>query len=370
MKTALVHEWLTPYATGGAELVVKEILNIISADLYALIDFESTNPNSYLYKRKIGTTFLQHLPSSARHIQQYLPFFPLAIEQLDLTGYDVIISSSHAVAKGVITTPYQVHICYCHSPMRYAWDLTFDYLRDSGKGFKSFVARYILHQLRQWDVISSHRVDYFIANSHHIAKRIGRCYGREATVIYPPVAVDDFPLQVEKEDFYITVCRLVSYKKVSLLVEAFNELGKPLLIIGDGGEYNSLKSMAKSNITFLGRVDFATMKYYLAKARCFVYGALEDFGIAIVEAQACGTPVIAYAVGGAGETVLDIREYPKNGTGVLFKEQNKESLMEAVKIFEEKKSLFNPYQCRLNAEKYSVKVFQEQFSQFYQSVLR
>lgn len=254
--------------------------------------------------------------------------------------------------------------------MRYAWDLTFDYLRGIDNGLKSFVARYILHQLRQWDVISSHRVDYFIANSQHIAKRIGRCYGREATVIYPPVAVDDFTLQVEKEDFYITVCRLVSYKKVNLLVEAFNELGKPLVVIGDGNEYKYLQSIAQSNITFLGRVDFATMKDYLAKARCFVYGALEDFGIAIVEAQACGTPVIAYAVGGAGETVLDIREHPQNGTGVLFKEQNKESLLEAVQIFEEKKSLFDPYQCRLNAEKYSLKIFQEQFGQFYQSVLK
>ncbi|MFN7523334.1 MAG: glycosyltransferase, partial [Aphanizomenon sp.] len=217
LEYALVHEWLTPQATGGSELVVQEILNHINADLYALIDFESSNPESYLYKRQIGTTFLQKLPQARQGVQKYLPLLPLAIEQLDLRAYEVILSSSHAVAKGVLTTPNQLHICYCHSPMRYAWDLTFDYLRQSklGRGGIGWITRYILHNLRQWDVISANRVDYFIANSQHTARRIWRCYRREATVIYPPVNLDECPFSSEKEDFYLIVSRLVSYKQVS-----------------------------------------------------------------------------------------------------------------------------------------------------------
>jgi len=251
MKTALVHEWLTPKATGGSELVVKEILELIDAQLYALIDFESSNPQSYLYGRKIGTSFLQHFTLSKNGVQKYLPLLPIAIEQLNLTEYDLVLSSSHAVAKGIITRPDQLHICYCHTPMRYAWDLTFDYL-DRTSALKGFFARYIFHQLRQWDVISANRVDYFIANSHHTARRIWRCYRREAKVIYPPVQVDEFPFEAQKSDFYVIVSRLVNYKKVSLIVEAFNKLGKPLVVIGDGPEFKSIEAIAKPNITLLG----------------------------------------------------------------------------------------------------------------------
>jgi hypothetical protein len=215
LKYALIHEWLTPNATGGSELVVQEILNFMEADLYALIDFESTNQDSYLFKRAIGTTFLQRFPRAKQGVQKYLPLLPVAIEQLDLREYDVILSSSHAVAKGVLTSPHQLHICYCHTPMRYAWDLTFDYLENTkaGRGLPGLLTRYLLHRLRQWDVISANRVDYFIANSHHTARRIWRCYRRTATVIYPPVHVERFPFEPHKQDFYLTVCRLVSYKK-------------------------------------------------------------------------------------------------------------------------------------------------------------
>jgi len=195
LKYALVHEWLTPKATGGSELVVQEVLKHIDADLYALIDFESTNPQSYLFGRSIGTTFLQHLPFARNGVQKYLPLLPLAIEQLDLRSYDVILSSSHAVAKGILTAPQQMHICYCHTPMRYIWDLTFDYLRSSrmGRGPQGLITRYLLHWLRQWDTLSANRVDYFIANSQHTANRIWRCYRRPATVIYPPVNIERFP---------------------------------------------------------------------------------------------------------------------------------------------------------------------------------
>lgn len=363
MKTALVHEWLTPKATGGSELVVKEILQLIDAQLYALIDFESSNPESYLYGQNIRTSFLQHLPFSRNGVQKYLPLLPIAIEQLNLTEYDLVLSSSHAVAKGVITRPDQPHICYCHTPMRYAWDLTFDYL-DRTSAIKRFFARYFLHQLRQWDVISANRVDFFIANSHHTARRIWRCYRREAEVIYPPVQVDEFPFEAQKSDFYVTVSRLVSYKKVGLIVEAFNQLGKPLVVIGDGSEFKQIQTIAKDNITLLGSVDDKTLKKYLSSAKGFIYAACEDFGIAVVEAQACGTPVIAYGKGGALETVIDIQQNPRNGTGILFPSQTVESLVNAVKTFENMGFSLNSENCLINAQKFSLKVFQRSYQRF------
>ncbi|AFZ47531.1 glycosyl transferase group 1 [Cyanobacterium stanieri PCC 7202] len=363
MKTALVHEWLTPKATGGSELVVKEILQLIDAQLYALIDFESSNPQSYLYGQNIRTSFLQHLPLSRNGVQKYLPLLPIAIEQLNLTEYDLVLSSSHAVAKGVITRPDQPHICYCHTPMRYAWDLTFDYL-DRTSAIKRFFARYFLHQLRQWDVISANRVDFFIANSHHTARRIWRCYRREAEVIYPPVQVDDFPFEAQKSDYYVTVSRLVSYKKVGLIVEAFNQLGKPLVVIGDGPEFKQIQAIAKDNITLLGSVDDKTLKNYLSSAKGFIYAACEDFGIAVVEAQACGTPVIAYGKGGALETVIDIQQNPQNGTGILFPSQTVESLVNAVKTFENVGFSLNAENCLINAQKFSLRVFQQSYQRF------
>ncbi len=319
LKYALVHEWLTPKATGGSELVVKEILSNVKADLYALIDFESVNPESYLYGRSIGTTFLQKFPLALNGVQKYLPLLPLAIEQLNLQQYDVILSSSHAVAKGVLSNPYQLHICYCHTPMRYAWDLTFDYLNSSpiGRGWQGVLSRYLLHQLRQWDVISANRVDYFIANSHHTANRIWRCYRRRAEVIYPPVNIERFSFQEHKEDFYLTVSRLVSYKQICLIVEAFNQLQKPLVIIGEGQQLKQIRQLAKSNIQVLGLQSHEVVEKYMAKAKAFVYAACEDFGIALVEAQACGTPVIAYGRGGALETVSRYSSKPRTRNGYI-----------------------------------------------------
>jgi len=366
MRYALVHEWLTPKATGGSELVVKEILKHIDADVYALIDFESTNPESYLYQRQIKTTFLQHFPLALYGAQKYLPFLPLAIEQLDVRNYDIILSSSHAVAKGVITSPRQLHICYCHTPMRYAWDLTYDYLQRSpaGKGLTGIYTRYLLHNLRQWDVISANRVDYFIANSKHTASRIWRCYRREAKVIYPPVEIERFVYQAEKKDFFLTVSRLVSYKQVALIVEAFNQLGYPLIIIGDGPDLKLLQKLAKSNITFKGIQPNEVVEDYMKNAKAFVYAACEDFGIALVEAQACGTPVIAYSQGGALETVIDIRQSNKTGTGLFFSEQKAKSLVEAVETFLEFSHQFNPESCYMQATRFSSKVFETSYLSF------
>ncbi len=365
-KYALVHEWLTPDATGGSELVVREILNHIDAQLYALIDFESSNPESYLYKRQIGTSMLQYLPKAKTGVQKYLPLLPLAIEQLDLRQHDVILSSSHAVAKGILTTPDQLHICYCHSPMRYAWDLTFDYLRESklGAGMTGWLTRYILHRLRQWDVISANRVDYFIANSAHTARRIWRCYRRDATVIYPPVNTEDFPFLSQKEDFYLTVSRLVSYKQVTLIVKAFNKLQKPLVIIGTGPDMDKILKIAEPNIKILGWQPDDMVKKYMASARGFVYAACEDFGIALVEAQACGTPAIAYGGGGALETVRDIRFHGDTGTGIFFPKQTEASLIEAVETFEAKAGKFNPEYAKEHAAQFSKQMFASRYLNF------
>ena len=366
MKYALVHEWLTPKATGGSELVVREILNFIHADLYALIDFESTNPQSYLFGRQIGTTFLQNFPQAHQGVRKYLPLLPLAIEQLDLRAYDVILSSFHTVAKGVITSPQQLHICYCHTPIRYAWDLTFDYLRSSklGSGLPGILTRYLLHRLRQWDVITANRVDYFIANSQHTACRIWRCYRRPATVIYPPVNIERFPVLTMKEDFYVTVSRLVSYKQVSLIVQAFNQLKKPLVVIGTGPELSKIRKLAQPHVQVLGEQSDEIVEKYMARAKAFVYAAIEDFGIAVVEAQACGTPVIAFGAGGALETVRDITQHPDSGTGIFFTSQTVEALVAAVEKFEAYQQTFNPEQVRSQAAKFASKIFEERFQAF------
>lgn len=372
MKYALVHEWLTPKATGGSELVVKDILENQEADLYALIDFESVNPQSYLYQRAIGTTFLQHLPLARNGVQKYLPLLPLAIEQLDLRDYDVILSSSHAVAKGVLSSPQQIHICYCHTPMRYAWDLTFEYLENTnlGKGLPGIATRYVLHRLRLWDVISANRVDYFIANSQHTAKRIWRCYRRSATVIYPPVNIQRFQPQPQRENFYLTVCRLVSYKKVAIIVEAFNQLGEPLIVIGSGPELKMLQQLAGNNVKILGPQPDEIVEQYMGKAKAFVYAACEDFGIALVEAQACGTPVIAFGAGGALETVIDIRQHPTTGTGLFYNFQNSQALVEVVKTFITLEKQFTQENCQIQARRFSREIFLQNYFHFLETKIK
>jgi len=366
LKIALVHEWLTPKATGGSELVVQEILRWIDAELYALIDFESTNSDSYLYKRRIGTTFLQHFPAAQNGVQKYLPFLPLAIEQLELQDYDLILSSSHCVAKGVLTGAHQLHVCYCHAPLRYAWDLTFDYLQSSraGRGLPGILTRYLLHRLRQWDVITANRVDYFIANSHNTARRIWRCYRREAEVIYPPVNTDRFQFQAQKEDYYLTVSRLVSYKKIPLIVEAFNQTGRSLVVIGEGAELPLIRQMAKSNVQVLGWQSDEVVEQYMAGAKAFVYAAYEDFGIAPVEAQACGTPVIAFGSGGTLETVRDIHEHEEKATGVLFPQQNPSALVDAIYLFEKNQHRFNPEFVRSHALMFNPEIFRQRYFNF------
>ena len=370
MKVAIVCEWLVNYA--GSEKVLEQMLNLFpEADLFAVVDFIPAGQRTFLKNKPVTTTFIQHLPGAKTKYRSYLPLMPLAIEQLDLSAYDLVISSSHCVAKGVLTGPDQVHISYVHSPIRYAWDLQHQYLRESGlnQGLKGWIAKIILHYMRLWDTRTSNGVDYFLANSRFIARRIWKCYRREAQVIYPPVAVEDFTLREEKEDFYLTASRMVPYKKMDLIVKAFTDMPEQkLVVIGDGPDFAKIKVLAGSNVTMLGYQPFEVLKDHMQRAKAFVFAAEEDFGITPVEAQACGTPVIAYGKGGALETVVGLG--PDSPTGVFFKEQTVDSVKLAVSTFEKNQGLFKPAVCRKQAEKFNTETFKQKFRSFVQDKLK
>lgn len=357
MRVAIVCDWLVVYA--GAERVLEQILKIYpDADLFCLVDFLPEDQRGFIMNKKTYTSFIQNLPRAKKSYRSYLPLMPLAIEQLDVSGYDLVISSSHAVAKGVLTGPDQVHISYVHSPIRYAWDLQQQYLQEANltHGIKGWIAKAILHYIRLWDYRTAHGVDHFIANSKFIARRIKKVYGREADVVYPPVDVDAYELCEEKEDFYLTASRMVPYKKVKLIVEAFNEMpDKKLVVIGDGPEYGKIKEIAKGNIVLMGYQPFAVLKEKMQKAKAFVFAAEEDFGITPVEAQACGTPVIAYGKGGALETIRG--QECEESTGLFFYRQTTEAIIEAVRSFKTFSTDIVPQICRNNAERFSTERF-------------
>ena len=329
MKVAIVHDWFK--VEGGAENVVTSLLKIYpEADFFSLVDFfTDAQRKKILGGKKVTYTFIQRLPFAKKYFQHYLFLFPLAIERLDLRKYDLIISSSHAVAKGVLTGPDQLHICYSHTPMRYAWDMYFAYREEHKiKGIKEKFLSYVLHKIRIWDVTSSNRVDYFIANSSFVKQRILKYYRRDAEIIYPPVNADRYRVWEEKEDYYFTASRLVPYKKIKMIVEAFVENGKPLVVAGSGAELKDIMGIATSNIRVLGYVEDEKMVELMKKSKAFVFAAYEDFGIIPVEAMLCGTPVIAYGKGGIKNTMIE------NVTGVLYHEQSIESLNNAIDQFE------------------------------------
>lgn len=364
MKIAVVCDWLVVYA--GAERVLEQILKIYpQADVFCLVDFIPEGKRDFLLNKKTRTSFIQNLPKAKTKYRSYLPLMPLAIEQLDVTGYDLVISSSHAVAKGIMTGPNQIHISYVHSPIRYAWDLQHQYLHEAGleHGVKSWLARLILHYMRIWDSRTANGVDYFIANSQFIAKRIKKVYGREAEVIYPPVDVEAYEICRQKEDFYLTASRMVPYKKIKLIVEAFSQMpDKKLVVIGDGTEFEKTKEIAKENITLMGYQPFDVLKEKMQKAKAFVFAAEEDFGITPVEAQACGTPVIAYGRGGALETVCGLDSDAP--TGVFFSEQSAKSIIKAVEVFEKNADKITADNCRKNAERFGINMFKSKFEIF------
>lgn len=360
MKKALIHDWFSTYA--GAEKCVESFTDIWDDfGIYSLIDFLSDADRDKILKgKRAHTSFIQKLPFAKDKYRNYLPLFPLAIEQFDLSGYDVVLSSSHAVAKGVLTHSNQLHIAYVHTPIRYAWDLYHQYLRESGldRGLKGVLAKYFLHKIRLWDASTANRVDHYVANSRYIARRIKKTYGKPSDVIYPPVDVDKFTLREAKEEFYLAASRMVPYKKIDLIVEAFSQTDKKLLVIGDGPDMAKIKSKAGKNVELLGFASDETMADLMGRAKAFVFAAEEDFGITPVEAQACGTPVICFGRGGARETVLD------GESGLYFMEQNAKELLAAVAKFEQNYDKFEPAKIRENSLKFSRARFESEIKSY------
>ncbi|MBW5985917.1 glycosyltransferase family 4 protein [Klebsiella grimontii] len=364
LSIGIVADWFVTYA--GSEKIVAEFIELFpDSELYSVVDFLSKENKLHFKNKEITTTFIQNLPFAKKKYQTYLPLMPFAIEQLDVSKHDIILSSSHAVAKGILTGPDQLHISYVHSPIRYAWDLQHQYLREAGlsRGLKATLARWFLHKIRLWDCRTANGVDHFIANSEFIARRIKKVYGREADVIYPAVDVERFALQTNKQDYYMTASRMVPYKRMDLIVEAFSHMPtRKLVVIGDGPEMNKIKSKATSNIEILGYQPNDVMQKYMSEAKAFVFAAEEDFGITPVEAQACGTPVIAYGKGGALETIIPIgKDHP---TGLFFYKQDVQSLVEAISKFESSSDFILPENCRENALKFSVERFRTEIKHY------
>jgi glycosyltransferase involved in cell wall biosynthesis len=367
MHIALVHDWLDTWR--GGENVLAEIVALYpAADVFALVDFLPDDLRARLRGKRARTSLLQHLPFARTRFRLFLPLMPKAIESFDLAGYDLVISSSHAVAKGVRTTPDQLHICYCHSPMRYAWDLQEQYLAQSGfgAGLEGMIVRWMLKRLRNWDRATAGRVQHFVANSDYIRERISRCYGRNATVIHPPVDVDFFtpgstaPPPAQR-DYYLTASRWVPYKRIDAIVAAFKALpDHRLIVIGDGPEAPYVRAAAGANVEFVGEVPRERLRDLLRGARAFVFAADEDFGILPVEAQACGTPVIAYGRGGALETVIE----DGARTGVFFHEQTPAAIADAVSRFDVEIAGIDPAACVHNAQRFASARFAHEIQAF------
>ena len=364
MKIAIVHDWLTTFA--GAERVLEQMLICYpEADVFSLVDFLEEDQRSFLQGKAVRTSFIQHMPFARKRYRHYLPLMPIAVEQFDLRAYDLILSSSHAVAKGVITSPDQLHICMCYSPIRYGWDMQHQYMEESGlnKGVAGWFLRWLLHRLRVWDARTANGVDHFIAISNFIARRILKAYRRDAEVIYPPVDLQKFSLCSEKQEYYLTASRHVPYKKIPLIVEAFNAMpGQRLIVVGDGPDLFKSKALAGKNVEVLGYQSAEQLKSLLQHAKAFVFAAEEDFGLAPLEAQACGTPVIAYGKGGTLETIRGLSSVEP--TGVFFSSQTAHDICEAVHEFERHKDRITPHACRRNAERFSQERFQQTLTCF------
>ena len=355
-RVAIVHDWLPVRA--GAERVLEEIINIFpDADLFAMIDLIPEGHRDFLQNKKVVTSFVQTMPRWLRNrYRAFLPLMACAVEQFDLGEYDLIISSSYAVAKGVLTGPNQLHICYCHSPMRYAWDLQHQYLRESKieSSMKGLVARIFLHYLRMWDGVNQQRVDHFIANSRFVQKRIEKFYRRQSTVVHPPVDTDRFFPTHKKGDYYLAASRMVPYKMIGMIVEAFAQMpDRELRVVGNGPEFKNIFKRATPNVKMLSYQPDDVMVREMQGAKAFIFAAEEDFGILPVEAQACGTPVIAYGRGGVKETVIPGK------TGLFFQEQTPEALRATIDDFESDPSRFDPKFIRAHAENFSSQIFRD-----------
>lgn len=366
VRIAIVHDWLTSF---GAEKVLEHLIDLYPhADLFAVMDFLDPEHRHFLRNKPVTTSFIQQLPFARTRYKSYLALMPLAVEGFDLSSYDIVISSSHAVAKGVITGPDQLHICYCHTPIRYAWELQHQYLQQAGlvRGAGRIAARLVLHYMRLWDLRTSNGVDVFVANSEYVSRRISKTYRRAAHVIYPPVDVNAFPVNNEdRDDYFIVVSRIVPYKRIALIVEAFAKMpARRLVVVGSGPGLRACQDAATSNVVFMGYQSAERLQHLISHARAFVFAAEEDFGISVVEAQACGTPVICYARGGATETVI------ANETGIMFQEQSADSICEAIDRFESQERSFRPARLRENAQRFSVETFRSEFTDLVASTWR
>lgn len=367
MKTAIVHDWL--YSISGAEKVVEAIYNLYPSYVYTLVKNQKYCSSSIIPNEKIICSFIQKLPFGKTKYPFYLPLFPLAIENLDVSDADVVISSSSCVAKGVLTNSDQLHICYCHTPARFAWDMYFEYLKLNKveKGLLSFPSKYLLHQIRNWDLLHSSRVDHYIANSYYVAKRIERLYRRSSEVIYPPVDTDFYSSLSTKKDegFYLAASRCVPYKRLDLIIDAFKKLkDRKLVVVGGGPLLKKLRAKAPRNVEFTGYIEKHLLRKYLNEAKAFVFAGKEDFGILPVEAQAVGLPVIAFGKGGVKETVIE------NKTGVFFNTQSAESLISAIIKFENQSKYFDPEFIKKHASQFSKSVFERHFKDFVESRYR
>lgn len=359
MKIALIHDWLVTYA--GAERVLATLLDIYpEADIFSVVDFLPETERHFLHGKTATTTFIQKCPWAKKYYRHYLPLMPFAIEQLNLSAYDVIISNSHAIAKGVITGPHQLHMSYINSPMRYAWDLQHQYLQEANltRGIKSLLARFLLYRMRFWDKLSADRPDCLIANSNFIASRIQKIWRRDAETIYPPVDISAFTPTEKKENFFLAASRLVPYKKMHLIVESFKTLpNEKLIIIGDGPDFKKIQQIKPPNVELLGFQPTKVLADYMQRAKAFIFAAEEDFGILPLEAQACATPVIAFGRGGARETVCGLNH--PNPTGLFFNEQTITAIQQAIQLFPTVQHQFKLNHFAENVARFSPDIFKQ-----------
>jgi glycosyltransferase involved in cell wall biosynthesis len=369
MKTALVCDSMSAY--GGAERVIEQILRIYpAADLFTILDVVPDDQRGFLRGRAVRTSFLQKLPLVHRYYRNLLHFWPMAVEQLDVSSYDLIISSHHSVAYGVLTGPGQVHVSYVHSPMRYAWDLQHEYLRQArlDRGLMGLLARRTLHKARLWDFVAAQRPDALVTNSHFVAQRLWKMHRREAEVIYPPVKIEGTPVLRHDGGYYLSLSRLVTYKRIDLLARAFARMPqRRLKIVGEGPELRKIAALAAPNIEVLGFQPERAARELLAGARAYLFAGIEDFGIAAVEAQAAGVPVIAYRGGGLVETIAGL-DSPRP-TGLFFDEQTEQDVIAAVDLFEQNMHRFTAEACTTNAARFSEHRFRQEFSEFVDAVL-
>lgn len=369
MKIAFICDWLT--GMRGGERCFEAVCELYpNTDIYTLVHFPGSVSET-IESQNIHTSYIQRLPGNIKNFRRYLPLFPHAVRQFDLSGYDLVLSFSHCAAKGVKSPKNIPHICYCYTPMRYAWHMRSEYLSNLGY-FKKWGAELLLGYLRNWDRRTSSGITHFIAISDYVQSRIKQAYNRDSTVIYPPVDCSRFAVSEDDDGYYLIVSALVPYKRVDLAVQAFGKLGQKLVIVGNGPELNNLRAMASANVSFVENAGDKEVAQYMGKCRALIFPGEEDFGIVPLEAQACGKPVIAFGKGGALETIIGLKHDNSNesdATGMFFCKQNPSALLNAIQLFEEKRNLIDAHKCRNNAIKFDRSTYKQSMRSYIQAVM-